>query len=66
MSLFTLALLGSDTVTKVELEAVVKGSSGKKSVVPNSVLAGLAFSKPCGSATNGLGSSCGCLRSNSD
>ena len=66
MSLFTLALFGSDTLTKVELEAVVKGLIGKKSVVPNSVLAGLAVSKPCGSATNGFGSNCGCLRSNSE
>jgi len=45
---------------------VVIGLSGKKSSVGNSVLAGLAFCKACGSALVGFGCSCGCLASYSD
>jgi hypothetical protein len=48
------------------LDAVVKGLKGKKSCVPNSVLAGLALCKACGSALVGFGSSCGDLGSYSE
>ena len=53
-------------IVKVVLDAVVKGLSGKKSCVPNSVLAGLALCKACGSALVGFGSSYGDLGSYSD
>ena len=66
MSPFTLALFGSSIVTNVEEAAVVIGLFFKISKVGNSVLAGLAFVKPCGSAEKGFGSNCGCFFSNSD
>ena len=43
-----------------------QGLLGKKSGVGNSVLAGLACNKACGSAPTGCGSNWGCLASNSD
>ena len=53
---------GNKTV-RVVLDAVVKGLSGKKSCVPNSVRAGLALCKACGSALVGFGSNWGDLSS---
>ena len=48
------------------LDAVTIGFSGRKSSVGNSVLAGLALCRACGSALVGLGSNCGCLGSYSE
>ena len=44
---------------------VVIGFSSNKSGVGKGATCGLAFCKPCGSATNGFVYNCGCLRSNS-
>jgi hypothetical protein len=46
MSPVCLALFDSETVITVDVLIVEKGLSGKKSVVGNCTLAGLAFGKP--------------------
>src|SRR6056300_319696 len=49
-----------------EPEVKLNGLPGNKLSVSGSTLAGLANCKPCGSATVGLGSNCGCFGSNSE
>jgi len=66
MSPFCNLLLGALTVKILEALGTEKGLFGKKSSVANSVLAGHALIKACGSAFVGLGSSCGCFGSYSD
>ena len=59
-------MFGKDTLKVLEPPVVVKGLLGKISSTGNSVLAGLACCKPCGSAPTGWGSNWGCFGSNSD